>query len=298
MHPFIARLIERCRFALAGPGGVLAAEVSLVAAVAAVAAMLTWQLMPADGPRIDTRIPATTAVPVDSGDGSVEIASLHLFGVSAEDTGPQQESVPADAPETRLNLKLQGVYATGDGNGVAIIAVGNTQEAVFIVGDRVAGQARVNGIYSDRVILERDGSLETLRLATDEVATRAPGTVSKRAASGNRDIQRIARKAQELRTRLMRNPLELARMVRFQPYLRDGELIGYRIRPRAADAELLEQLGFKPTDVITAVNGVALTDPAKAQEVLRQVQSARTISISWLRDGRQHQVTIPIGAPS
>lgn len=291
--------VERIRSALAGRGGVLACEVVLVCAIAAVAALLTWKLLPGEGPRVDTRPAAAAAARPTPGDAeAVDIASLHLFGQARESPRERAEPVPADAPETRLNLRLQGVFAVGDGSGFAIIAVGNADEAVFTVGDRVAGQARVNGIYSDRVILERDGTLETLRLATEEVETRTTATDAERAASGNRDMQRIVGNARELRSRLMRNPLQLARMVRFQPYLRDGELIGYRIQPRAADADLLAGIGLEPTDVITSINGIELSDPARAQEVLQRMQTTDTITVTWLRDGERRRMTIPIGSPS
>jgi len=294
------RLLEQARTIASGPAAVLAAEILLVGSIAVVAALLTWKLLPGGSAVVDTRIePADASRMAATGGDRIELASLHLFGQAAtgrERTQPEVE--PADAPETRLNLRLQGVFATGDGNGLAIIAVGNADESVFTVGDRVAGQAYVDGIYGDRVILERNGTLETLKLAAEGVKTRAAASDIEREASGNRDLQRIAESARDLRSRLMSNPLELARMVRFQPYLRDGELIGYRIQPRAADAQMLAELGLKPTDVITSINGVELSDPAQAQQVLRQMQTADTISVSWLRDGEQRQMTIPIGSPS
>jgi general secretion pathway protein C len=294
------RILERARSIVSGPAGVLVAELVLVASIAVVAALLTWQLLPGDTTRVDTRIEPEVATGSGARGGDrIDLSSLHLFGrPPASRERMQPEAEPADAPETRLNLRLQGVFATGDGNGLAIIAAGNADESVFTVGDRVAGQARVDGIYSDRVILERDGSLETLKLAAEGVTTRATASDAERDARGNRDLQRIAGKARELRSRLMSNPLELARMVRFQPYLRDGELVGYRIQPRAADAQLLAELGLRPTDVITSINGIELSDPAKAQQVLRRMQTADSISVSWLRDGEQRQMTIPIGSPS
>jgi len=289
------RIVERVRGAGSGPGAVLAAEVLLVCAIAAVTAVLTWRLMPARDSVMSTAVQPVDPQAHTGADGArIELASLHLFGRASTQTRAAPEAVPEDVPETRLNLRLQGVFATGDGNGLAIILVGNGDESVFTPGDRVAGQANVKGVYADRVILERDGALETLRLTTDEVETRN----TTRETSGSREVQRIARKARELRARLMKNPLELARMVRFQPYLRDGELVGYRIQPRADYARLLSELGLEPTDVITAVNGVELSDPAKAQQALRQIRDADTITVSWLRDGEQRRMTIPIGSSS
>lgn len=298
MNALAARVLAGCRNAVTAPVTPAVTSTVLVGGIAWAAALLTWQLLPGPESRPDTTIP-TAAPAIESGRGVVtDVAALHLFGTAPAQSGPAtSEQAPADAPETRLNLELTGVFATGDGNGIAIIVAGNADQSVFGVGERVAGQARIDGIYADRVILERDGGLETLRLSDEAIAGEAVGAGATR-ADGNREIQRIARRARELRQRLVRNPLELARMVRFQPYMRDGELIGYRIQPRSADAELLADLGLRPTDVVTEVNGMPLNDPQQAQKVLQQMRSARTISVTWLRDGREHRMTVPIGPSS
>ena len=299
MNALAARMLAGCRSAVTTPAAPMVASAALVAGIAWLAALLTWQLLPGPTPRPDTTIPSTApAAAGDAGD-SADVASLHLFGeapAAAEPTAAQAE--PADAPDTRLNLRLTGVFATGNGDGIAIIVVGNAEEAVFGVGERVAGQAQIDGIYADRVILERNGSLETLRLSEQGLNGEAIDGDSARRDGGNREIQRIARRARELRQRLVRNPLELARMVRFQPYRRDGELIGYRIQPRSADAQLLADLGLRPTDVITEVNGLSLRDPNQAQQALERMRTARTISVTWLRDGRELRMTVPIGPTS
>lgn len=295
MNAFAARLLAGCRNTVSSPAAPMALNAVLVVAIAWTAAMLTWRLLPAPASAPERSIPA--AGPVASGDpGRTDVAALHLFGQAPAAGTTASQPAPTDAPETRLNLTLTGVFAAGGGDGIAIIIAGNAEQAVYGVGDRVAGAARVDGIYADRVILERNGARETLRLSEDGVATERAGTTAAR-GSGEREIQRIAQRARELRQRLTRNPLELARMVRFQPYMRDGELVGYRIQPRSADAELLAELGLRPTDVVTRVNGVALNDPVQAQQALQRVRTAQTISVTWLRDGEQHRMTIPVGPP-
>ena len=298
MNALAARMLAGCRNAAGAPAAPMVANVVLIAAIAWLAALLTWQALPGAAPRPDTTIPATAPAVTDDPGRRADVAALHLFGEAPnEPASASARRIPTEAPETRLNLKLTGVFATGDGNGIAIISAGGAEESVFGVGERVAGQATVDGIYADRVILERNGNLETLRLAEEGIATTPSGAAAP-GDSGNREIQRIARRARELRERLTRNPLELARMVRFQPYLRDGELLGYRIQPRSADAALLADLGLRPTDVITEVNGMSLSDPRQAQQVLNQMRTARTISVTWLRDGREHRMTVPIGPSS
>ncbi len=301
MNALAARMLAGCRSVVAAPAAPMVASAALVAGIAWLAALLTWQLLPGPAARPDTTIPsaAPTATADEGAGGSADVASLHLFGEAPATTEPAAaQAEPADAPETRLNLRLTGVFATGNGDGLAIIVVGNAEEAVFGVGERVAGQARIDGIYADRVLLERNGGLETLRLAEEGLAGDSIGDDSARRGSGNREIQRIARRARELRQRLVRNPLELARMVRFQPYRRDGELIGYRIQPRSADAQLLTDLGLQPTDVITEINGLSLSDPNQARQALARMRTARTISVTWLRDGRELRMTVPIGPTS
>lgn len=295
MNALAARILAECRNAVSGPTAPLVLSATLVVAIAWLAAMLTWRMVEPPAVTPDTSIPAAASTMHGNDGESADIASLHLFGETDAEDRATSNSGPADAPDTRLNLRLTGLFAAGEGDGIAIIVPGNEDESIFVVGDRVAGEARVDGIYPDRVILERNGRLETLRLSKDGASTDSAATQARR-ASGNREIQRIARKADELRQRLIRNPLELARMVRFQPYMRDGELIGYRIQPRAADAELLSELGLRPTDVVTEVNGTSLGDPARAQEVLQEMRTAETISVTWLRDGKEHRMTVPIGS--
>ncbi|MDX1608955.1 MAG: type II secretion system protein GspC [Halofilum sp. (in: g-proteobacteria)] len=291
MNASAARLLAGCRNAVSSPAAPMALNVALVVAIAWTAATLTWRLLPGPASVPDRSIPA--AGPAAAGEPErTDVAALHLFGQAPAGDTTASRPVPTEAPETRLNLKLTGVFAAGGGDGIAIIVAGNAEQAVYGVGDRVAGAARIDGIYADRVLLERNGALETLRLSEDGVATERAGAAR---GSGDRDIQRIAQRARELRQRLTENPLELARMVRFQPYMRDGELVGYRIQPRTADAELLAELGLRPTDVVTRVNGVALNDPVQAQQALQRVQTAQTISVTWLRDGEQHRMTIPVG---
>jgi len=268
----------------------------IVVVLAMQAAGLTWALLPeAPAARRIARVDApATADPDQSGPGpAVRLAELHLFGAIHTASGSGESSAaPTDAPETKLNLTLKGVYAPGSGNGLAIIAAGGGGEKVYAVGDSIAGSAEITGIYGDRVVLRRNGQAETLRMALADAAPPRP-TASRSDASAQE--QQIARHARDLRQQLLENPVELARMVRFQPYVRDGELVGYRVQPRQADARMLADLGLRPSDVITRLNGRPLTDPRQANEALQSLRQARTIQVTFLRDGQQQQMNIPIG---
>ena len=294
---------DHARAAAAHPRTPDLASIALVAVLGWQLADLSWAMLPA--PASATPAAPSPGTPTETHSAgqpraAAKLAALHLFGEAAP---PEQvEATPdtgADAPETELNLTLKGLYAPGTGRGFAIIAAGNGSEDVYSVGDTIAGGARISAIFADRVVLRRNGRAETLRLANVEVAPAEPeGRVADAGERGvASDEDAIARRAGELRTQLTENPLELARMVRFQPYVEDGELVGYRIQPRAAEAELLQDLGIQPTDVITRINEFSLSDPQQANQALQALRDARMINITLLRDGRSQRMSIPIGNP-
>ena len=70
----------------------------------------------------------------------------------------------ANAPDTQMNLILKGVLAGGAKIAFAIIAQGQGgAEDFYGIGDQVSG-AILREVHADRVILERNGRFETLRL--------------------------------------------------------------------------------------------------------------------------------------
>lgn len=88
-----------------------------------------------------------------------DIADMELFG-RAENA----EVAAVDAPETRLQLELQGVFlGTADGTSSAIVAERNRDGRLFFVGDRMPGNAELVRVLEDRIVLRRGGALETLR---------------------------------------------------------------------------------------------------------------------------------------
>ncbi len=91
------------------------------------------------------------------------ITQAGLFGVEGDDT---IISAPAEilAP-TPLKLILHGVFlAENPRDGHAIISTEKGSHRSYIVGDALPGNAKLNQILVDRVILERSGNREFLQL--------------------------------------------------------------------------------------------------------------------------------------
>ncbi|MGI9322296.1 MAG: type II secretion system protein N, partial [Pseudomonadales bacterium] len=87
-----------------------------------------------------------------------KLSTMELFGKAAQ-------AIPqVDAPETTLNLELQGVFIATDGNqSTAIIAEKNRLGEVFKIGARLPGNSVLSAIYPDHVLISRGSRIEKLR---------------------------------------------------------------------------------------------------------------------------------------
>jgi general secretion pathway protein C len=239
-------------------------------------AQLTWLLVPVQDvpqapPAVARTAPSSTAAPRLG-----TVAALNLFGL------PQAATLPAaaqvNAPETSLNLTLRGLFAAArKESAFAIIAEGGGSERPFRIGDKVAGGAVVQDILADRVVLERAGRFETLRLPKERLNTATPATGA--AASAAPLTPAVVGQLRDLRESIKSNPQEIMNMAEMQPVVQEGQLRGYRIRPRR-HMELFRAAGLSPNDVVTAVNGIPVTDPAQFAALTAQLATATTLLLS------------------
>jgi len=177
------------------------------------------------------------------------------------------------------------------------------------------GGAILNEIYPDRVILEHNGRLETLKLPVDDMpdsgagSSATAGAAGAAATSANRvssssispsNIGQASASTQDnaallgqYRDALMNDPNSVMGLVNVRPYQKDGQLVGYRIRP-GKDRALLRRFGLRSGDVVTAVNGVPMNNPVKALEVLRDLSSATQLTVDIERNGSPQSFTFQI----
>ncbi len=95
---------------------------------------------------------------------SYNIASLNLFGDVAE----QQTAQPVDAPETKLNLELQGVFTSElPERASAIVAQTGKDGTLYFPGDRLPGNAILSAIFDDHILLKRGNGFESLKFSDD-----------------------------------------------------------------------------------------------------------------------------------
>ena len=99
--------------------------------------------------------------------------------------------------------------------------------------------------------------------------------------------------ARSYRQRLYQNPQSLAEVVTVSAVRENGELLGYRIAP-GKDREQFEQLGFKPGDMVTGVNGIALDNPANTVRLYQTMRSASEAVFDLKRDDQPLTLSVSL----
>lgn len=274
------------------------ASLLLCAAIGLLAARIVWLLVPA--PAWQPAPPAPGAAPAQAAARSVDVRALvaaHLFGKPAEPVADTQPD-PVDAPDTTLNLELKGIFASElDGESRALIASGRGEEKAYAVGDELSRGTDIYEIYADRVILDRGGRLETLRLDKDKAgssATAAPTrTAGSNATRGSVRTVEASNTLLNIRETLLADPSKASQYLRVQPAYNAGQLRGYRIYP-GRNRSLFNEAGLRPGDLVTELNGTRLDNPAQALQMLGTLSQATSLSVVILRGGQPQTLSLSL----
>lgn len=267
----------------------LAANVLLITLLAWALAHLTWQLLappalPAMAPAVVPDRPARSPVNLAS------VASTHLFGKAR--TAPVKPG-PIEAPDTRLRLVLRGVFASGDpAVSMAIISETSGKDKNYSKGDALPGGATLHEIYPDRVILSRGGKLETLRLKRKSARVTVQKNPSRSSSRSGASKVHRAPKLKVVRDTFRTNPQEVFKQIRITPVFKDGSVTGYRFSHN--DPAILRQMGLRAQDIITAVNGIPVSDQQALFGMLKNVGEMKELSLSVLRNSMPQELFIRI----
>lgn len=240
---------------------------------------------------------AETAVDIDA------LAQLNPFGQALAEPEPVSAapSIEEDAQETRLQLQLQGVFAADDGTGQAIIANGANQ-SLYSVGNALPGGANVklSKVLPDRVVIENNGRYELLWLydeASRSTSVPAAAPESRPAPEPERPAAVEARVDRDTVARLAQDQAlsaeSLQDVVKVSFKRAGGKFVGLEVRP-GRDRRVFDAAGLRAGDIVTAVNGVSMADPAAAQGMMHTLQTARTVSLTLMRDGQEENLDISL----
>jgi general secretion pathway protein C len=211
------------------------------------------------------------------------ITNTHLFGVAPTPAAGNG----ANAPQTSMPLVLTGVIAANDPrDGLAILGPSVASTKVYAVGDNIPGSARLHAVFADHVLLERDGHLEALALPRQLIGNTAPPSLS--AAPTSPVIDRM-------RELVSRDPGIIGDIMRPEPVFAGGKQQGFRVYP-GRDREAFVRLGLRPGDLVTAIDGTPLDDPARGEQILSTLGSSSEAHVTILRNGQQQDLTLDLAA--
>lgn len=208
------------------------------------------------------------------------ITNAHLFGAAP---APRQDA--ANAPQTSMPLVLSGIIAGNDPqNGLAILGPSAQNARVYAVGDSVPGGAKLHSVYSDRVLIDRDGRLESLTLPRQANPGNAPPPSAAVLQNESSPIERMRRVITE-------QPGLLAEVLRPQPVMEHNHMNGFRVYPGRNRAAFM-QLGLRPGDQVTAINGTPLDDRDRGEQILRTLASSSEARVTVIRGGQQQELSL------
>jgi general secretion pathway protein C len=212
------------------------------------------------------------------------ITSAHLFGEAPVESRPQQDA--ATAQQTSLPLVLVGIIAADNPeDGLAILGENAAGAKVYAVGDNVPGGAKLHQVLTDKVIIDRNGVLESLMLPRSLQSGSAPPSTAA--------LQTEAPIMDRMRKLITNDPGLMADIMRPQPVFAAGKQKGYRVYP-GRNRQAFQRLGLRPGDLVMAINGTPLDDPARGQEIFSTLGASSEAHITVMRGGQQQDLTLNI----
>lgn len=261
-------------------------------------ARLFWLLVPSPSiPAATVAIP-TQSAQVESSNSAVNIEQLKALSVFGKVEAPKQDQQPVveQATLSQLNLVLVGVIASSDENAArAMIAVGDKQDIYPIGATLPAGNnVTLSKVLGDRVIINNNGQFESLLLYQTDPNAPKISQASQPASNLQQQIvpqQTVGRSGPDVQVPdVSRDPAlaevsrNLSDVLAMTIHREQGQVIGYKIRP-GRDAEKFKSLGLQPDDIVTAINGMPLTNPAKIMEVYKNMGNTTSASLEIKRGG-------------
>jgi general secretion pathway protein C len=209
------------------------------------------------------------------------IANAHLFG-SAE---VEVEADASNAPKTSLPLVLTGIIANDDPRqGLAIIGENAGSARVKAVGDTLPGGATLHSVYGDRVLVDRNGRVESLALPRQFQSSAPPPSSAALTSTESPVVERMRRLISD-------QPGVISDIMRPQPVFNQGKMTGYRVYP-GRNRQAFIRLGLRPGDLVAAINGTPLDDPARGQEIFSTIGSASEAQVTVIRNGQKQDLTL------
>lgn len=256
--------------------------IALVAYFAVVMAKLTWLIAWDERPVGPVQVDQESGLP---GAPDTTLAAYDLFG-EAPDNAPVADIVRRSAPETRLRLRLEGVFVSEQaGLSSAIVAGTDGVTAHYRVGETLPGNIELVEVEPNRILIKRSGQFETLTFDESEGA----GAMIAEDEPVD-DITSPDEFVAEARQRLDTEGVQALVQFGLRP-AEEGETQGYVYD---GSNPMLGALNLQAGDVITAINGNSLGNLEQDMELLNSWRSEPQLEIEIERGGARFTVNFAL----
>ena len=220
-----------------------------------------------------------------------ELARFHLFGKTGA-VAVQKVGKPTVAPKTRLRLILKGVFTAeqGGSSGAIVEEIGKSSD-YYGLGDTLPGNAVLEEVYSDRILLRRNGKLETLSF--DDKVAKGQSIIAKASKPAREKYsERVGRVKspeqfiEEATSQIASNPEKALTSVGLTPSA--GGYVYQGGNP------MLSGLNLQKGDVIRSVNGNPLGDIKKDKNLMKGLYEQGSLEVEVVRDGASFFINYPL----
>ena len=251
--------------------------------------------------------------------------------VSFEQAGKIHYGAVKNGRVIDLSARLGGQYPdiisfiAHDGKQVAqaIVAESNKSGELFRIGDRLPGNAILDAVFADHILIRRGAKLEKLLFSDSKIRQQFAGSANRRASSANQPsvnnggstrLQQVRQRIAERKTNARSNPQnqspskmreyvsDLQEKISKDPSglltelgvsaVQSGSNKGYRIGSEASQ-QALAQAGLKSGDVVLSVNGQPVGNILSDQSLINQAMNSPRVRVEVQRDDRRFFVTVP-----
>lgn len=231
------------------------------------------------------RRPATTLPPAPT---MSELTQRSLFG-REQGGSAQRANIGAPAVPTRLPLTLEAVFVGSDpAESGAIISQRGKPGKLYSTGDTVPGNARLEAVETERVLLRRAGSREALAFKVGyqvKAKPAAPKPVISVNSAGPQDRQNHSSALASLGTDLAQRPEETLNELGISPNASGGYRISKQSNP------YLLQSGLQPDDIVLSVNGRPVGDLSVDRLAIANLTASESVRVEIMRNGQTLTIT-------
>ena len=260
--------------------------VALVVLVLGILATLWWTFVffMAGPEPLPVEVSAVTStrdvpdIPID------RIVAMNLFGEPNREAAPRTETLS----ETKLSLVLHGVFVADKADAsTALISQRNNNPRLYAIADRLPGNARLEEVFRDRVVVSRGGVRENLSFKRGDQLIR-PGVrrsntdraqSSSHLSSSSPKAQRnprslIERTLAKHRDEIDRDPRKFIETLGLTTSERGGYLLG-----TFADNDA----GLERGDRLISLNGKPVGNAEQDRHQLESILAGRSVEVQIQR---------------